>query len=214
MSDPMDKSGKHFWAEEQSRYEMTLNTKLIQQFYWIIMISHSLALLVIGFLIWYLIYKPLAVVWIASMLFMYGLMFYQYRKISSQRLRVIETQAHAQTLTQATLIGSVTHVAGHPKLERDEKVVLATVGAELRIYRFDSETPVDVIPLTEVVNVHTVVYDDERVPHIEVVDSAAQALQVTFRRNGETYICLFNRMRRHRPIDWYHSIQKARYSDS
>jgi hypothetical protein len=53
-------------------------------------------------------------------------------------------------------------------------------------------------------------YDDERVPHIDVIDSAAQALQVTVAANGKEYTCLFRRLRKVRAIDWYHAIQKAK----
>jgi hypothetical protein len=55
-----------------------------------------------------------------------------------------------------------------------------------------------------------VVYDDERVAHIDVIDSAAQALQLEFLWRGEKCACLFRRMINPRPIDWYDAIQKAR----
>jgi hypothetical protein len=58
------------------------------------------------------------------------------------------------------------------------------------------------------------VYDDERIPHIEAVDSTAQALQITFLREGKQFSALLRRMKKVRPIDWYHLLQKNRLGGS
>jgi hypothetical protein len=53
-------------------------------------------------------------------------------------------------------------------------------------------------------------YDDERTPHIDAVDSTAQALQIIFRREGREFTALLRSMKKLRPIDWYHTLQKSR----
>ncbi len=52
---------------------------------------------------------------------------------------------------------------------------------------------------------------DERIPHTDVINSTAQALQFTYKVNDREYTCLFRRMRKVHPIDWYHELQKARF---
>jgi len=105
---------------------------------------------------------------------------------------------------------SLQNTAGHPLFERDQPVVLALKGDKLSIHTYQSQVPVDVLRMDDIKAIHTVVYDDERVPHIDVIDSAAQALQVTVTLNGKEYTCLFRRLRKVRVIDWYHAIQKAK----
>ena len=107
-------------------------------------------------------------------------------------------------------MGSAIHVAGHPLLARDQPVVLALSGDTLSIYSYNSPIPIDTLPVRHMTSIHTVVYDDERVPHIEVVDSAAQALQLSFSRDNSTWTFLLRRMQKVRPVDWYHAIQQAR----
>jgi hypothetical protein len=41
------------------------------------------------------------------------------------------------------------------------------------------------------------------------IDSDAQALQITLKHQGREFACLFRRMGKARPVDWYHAIQKA-----
>jgi hypothetical protein len=110
----------------------------------------------------------------------------------------------------ASHIGSALHVAGHPLLQRDQPVVLALVGDQLSIHGYDSPVPLDAIPLRNIQTVQTVSYDDERVPYVDVIDSAAQAIQLTFLWRDQTCTCLFRRMKKMRPIDWYQSLQQAR----
>lgn len=109
------------------------------------------------------------------------------------------------------MIGSAIHVAGHPLLQREQPVVLALASDGLKIYSYDDPNPINTASLNQLVAFHTVVYDDERTPHIDAVDSAAQALQVTFKYQDREFTCLFRRMRKVRPIDWYHEFQKAQW---
>ena len=107
-------------------------------------------------------------------------------------------------------MGSAIHVAGNPKLERDQGIVLALTADSLDFYTFDRDTPLDNIPLKQIMSVSTVVYDDERTPHLDTVDSTAQALQLSVKYGDNTYNCLIRSMRKVRPVDWYHAIQKQR----
>lgn len=121
-----------------------------------------------------------------------------------------EIQQLAQQRLGASHIGSALHVAGHPLLQRDQSVVLALVGDQLNFHSYESPTPLDTIPLRNIQTVQTVSYDDERVPYVDVIDSAAQAIQLTFLWRDQTCTCLFRRMKKMRPIDWYQSLQQAR----
>ena len=109
-------------------------------------------------------------------------------------------------------MGSAIHVAGHPSLERDQPIVLAITDDSLDFYSFDSSTALVKLGIDDIDAVKTVVYDDERVPHTEVVDSAAQALQIEFNWKGQVCTVLLRAMKQIRPIDWYHAIQQARFS--
>ena len=111
-------------------------------------------------------------------------------------------------------MGSAIHVAGHPALERDQAIVLALTEDQLQFYEYDEAKPLAGLPLIDIRAVKTIVYDDERVPHAEVVDSAAQALQIEFEWNGLVWTSLFRAMKQIRPIDWYHAIQQARSRQS
>jgi hypothetical protein len=108
------------------------------------------------------------------------------------------------------VIGSAIHVAGHPLLGREQPVVLALTSDGLKIFRYDDPVPVDILSLDQLTAIHAVVYDEDRIPHIDTVDSTAQALQITFKSRDKEFTCLFRRMLKVRPIDWYHEIQKAR----
>ncbi len=125
-----------------------------------------------------------------------------------------DIQQQAQQLTGASTIGSMIHLAGHPLLSRDQPVVLALANDSLSIYDYTSPVPLDTLSPVDLLSVHTVVYDDDRIPHLEVIDSAAQAIQLEFTRYGKTWTCLFQHMQKLRPIDWYHAIQQAIFSQS
>jgi hypothetical protein len=121
-----------------------------------------------------------------------------------------EIQKLARERLGASHIGSALHVAGHPLLGRDQPIVLALVGDQLNLHSYESPVPLDTIPLRNIQVVQTVSYDDDRVPHVDAIDSTAQAIQLTFLWREQTCICLFRHMKKMRPIDWYQALQQAR----
>jgi hypothetical protein len=157
-----------------------------------------------------LISPLLMYVWLIIVILMYVNWFFHQRKKRQAVQDIENTQKNAYALIGTTYLGSAIHVAGHPLLQRDQQVVLAVVDDQLNIYGYEDPAPLDTIYLKDIQSIHTVVYDDERVPHIDVIDSAAQALQITFSWHEQLCTCLFRRMRKIRPIDWYHAIQQKR----
>ena len=141
-----------------------------------------------------------------------SLSFYRWNRKKAKQTIAQNIQERARQITGASTIGSAVHVAGHPLLERDQPMVLALIDDHLSIYKYDSGDPLDTISLADISSIHTVVYDDERVPHIEVIDSAAQALQFSITKQGQPVTFLFRSMLKVRPIDWYHAIEKARFA--
>ena len=137
----------------------------------------------------------------------------QRKKWKLIKQEVAQVQGQALEKSGASIIGSCIHVAGNPKLDRDQNIVLALTPAALVIYPYDRDTPLDSISLQQITAIHTVVYDDERTPHLEAVDSAAQALQLSIKYGDFAYDCLLRSMKKVRPMDWYHAIQKARIQD-
>jgi hypothetical protein len=87
---------------------------------------------------------------------------------------------------------------------------LALKDGRLSIHGYTSSTAIDTLELRDLRSIETVVYDDDRVPHTGVIDNTAQALQLTFPWHGETCVCLFRRMYKVRPVEWYQAIQTAR----
>ena len=151
-------------------------------------------------------------IWIAFIVLIFGALF--GRVLQARKMRPSlpgdEIQKLAQERLGASHIGSALHVAGHPLLGRDQPIVLALVGDQLNLHSYESPAPLDVIPLRNIQSVQTVSYDDERVPHADVVDSAAQAIQLTFQWRDQPCTCLFRRMKKMRPIDWYQALQQTR----
>jgi hypothetical protein len=142
-----------------------------------------------------------------------GFGYYIRRQKKSLALRVSEIQKRAKDYTKASHIGSAIHVAGHPLLERKQPVVLALIHmSEIFFYSYDSNNSITSIPIENIKSIQTVVYDDERIPHIGVVDSTAQALQIVFNHKDNEYVTLFRSMKKIRAIDWYHILQKSRMS--
>ena len=134
---------------------------------------------------------------------------YLQRRTNSMLASAIQVQQHAREQTGASVIGSAVHVAGHPMLAREQPVVIALRHDGLSFFTYQDASPIDVLPVKHIQHTHTVVYDDERVPHVDVIVSAAQALQLTFTWRGQNCVCLFRQMRKVRPIDWYHAIKQA-----
>jgi len=154
---------------------------------------------------------PIAMwVWLAFIALIFAALFEKAFKGRKASLPGDEIQKLAKERLGASHIGSAIHAAGHPLLGRDQPVVLALIGDGLSIHNYDSPAPLDVIPLKNIQSVQLVSYDDERVPHVDVIDSAAQAIQLTFLWREQPCTLLFRSMRKTRPIDWYQALQQAR----
>ncbi|MDH5507295.1 MAG: hypothetical protein OEZ02_08750 [Anaerolineae bacterium] len=152
----------------------------------------------------------LMVIFIIFEIIIFAVYWYVYFIFDPSKTSAPKIQALARQNTGATHMGSAVHVAGHPMLARDQPVVLALKHSTLSIHSYESSSPIASLDLGHLDTVHTVVYDDQRVPHLAVIDSAAQALQLTFDLDGRPCTCLFRSMKDLRPIDWYHAIQQTR----
>ena len=161
----------------------------------------------------YLLSPILAWIWVAFFAFLIGLSYYHSRQRKNNIQNFLQTQQRAQDATGASMIGSAVHVAGIPELEREQNIVLALIAPNLVVYPYQSDQPLAVIPLQQIACVQTVVYDDDRIPHTDVIDSSAQAIQLIIKYGNQDVACLFRRMKKVRPIDWYHAIQRARIEE-
>ncbi|MGQ0604143.1 MAG: hypothetical protein ACT4QE_20875 [Anaerolineales bacterium] len=132
------------------------------------------------------------------------------QSLEAKLARAAQIQQRAKTKTGAAHIGSALHTAGHPLLQTNQPVVLALTETELSFYSYTKPIPIDTIRVNDLQSIETVVYDDDRVPHLGVIDNMAQALQLTFPWRGGTCTCLFRRMYNIRPIEWHQAIQTAR----
>jgi hypothetical protein len=203
-----------FWVNdpEQDKPVFSSQGKVFNQLIKIPFFIHWIFSWLVPAMIFTLISPILAIIWFAFALIVSGFVLFRLNKIKTIHRDVLEVQERACTTTSASTIGSAIHVAGHPLLERDQPVVLALIDDHLSIFKYESDQPVDVIFLKDITNLYTVVYDDERVPHIEVIDSAAQALQISITKQGQPVTFSLRSMRKVRPIDWYHAIEKASYA--
>lgn len=212
MSSIKSKLNESFWADDPDLTQRTFQSKgcltnLLKLY------AYFLAFLMIGggaIILAYLTDHICASIWLAFSLSAMGYSYYQQRQRLSTKQQVKVTQMRAQEKIGTPFIGSATHVAGHPLLIRDQRIVLALKEGQLFFFNFTSQDAIGSIPVKEIKKLNTVVYDNERVPYIDVIDSAAQALQIQFTWQEEILTCLFNRMQNMRPIDWYHAIQKER----
>jgi hypothetical protein len=148
--------------------------------------------------------------YILLLVYFISITIYRRKKFLSNKNRISQIQDKARQRTGCEIIGSAIHVAGHPALQREQPVVLALLDGRLVLYPYERAVPLDEMALSQIKNVQTVVYDDEHVPHVDVIDPAAQAIQITFQRDQGEFTCLFRRLRNLRSIDWYHAIQQAR----
>jgi len=140
---------------------------------------------------------------------------FPWRRLAANRASQAEAvQLAAREKTGASLIGSAIHTAGHPLLQVNQPIVLALIDSELRFYSYTNPIPLDALNTKDLLSVDTIIYDDDRIPHIGIADNTAQALQLSFLRNGMTCTCLFRRMYKVRPIEWYQAIQSARFLKS
>ena len=128
----------------------------------------------------------------------------------TQQAKAIRVQQLAKDKTGANYLGSAIHTAGYPLLQVNQPVVLALKDSELSIYSYNSSIPIDTFSVNELQAVNPVVFDDDYIPHVGVIDNTAQALQISFQRQNIDCICSFRRMYKVRPIEWFHAIQKAR----
>jgi len=128
----------------------------------------------------------------------------------SRAARVALIQQLAKEKTGASYIGSALHTAGHPLLQLNQPIVLALKDSTLSIYDYASSVPIDALQLKDIQRIETVSYDSDRVPHPGVIDNTAQALQITFLWRGNSCTCLFRRMYKIRPIEWFQVVETAR----
>jgi len=198
----------------QSFWKDDLDSQLISLFplrilKWVALF-YAILIVLLSFGFVYLISPTLA--WICAGLVMISIWsgYLRRRRKKVEIQTITQIQQRAQNFTGASLIGSAVHVAAHPQLEREQNIVLALAQPNLLIYSYDTDQPLVSIPIQQITAIQTVVYDDERIPHIDVVDSTAQAIQLTLKFEMQEIKCLFRRMKKVRPIDWYHAIQKAR----
>jgi hypothetical protein len=203
-----------FWMDEPRQNEaIKLNGaigNLIRTLLNITIFPFLLILLIVPSYVLAYISPILAWAWMGLIVLTVVFSFYQKRRRKLNMMKTINIQEVAREKTQATCIGSAIHVAGYPQLERDQPVVLALKDDNLSIFNYEKSTPLAVLNVIDVKSIHTVIYDDERVPHMHAIDSTAQALQITFNMDGNEWTCLFKRMLKVRPIDWYHALQQAR----
>jgi DNA-directed RNA polymerase subunit RPC12/RpoP len=127
--------------------------------------------------------------------------------------KALRIQQLAKDKIGASYLGSAIHTAGHPLLQVNQPVVLALKDSEFSIYAYDSPIPIDTLSVNELHAINPVVFDDDYVPHVGVIDNTAQALQISFQRQNVECVCSFRRMYKVRPIEWYHAIQKARFAE-
>jgi predicted membrane protein len=136
-----------FWVDEPSTYPKNLSLARTRFFkIWAYFMIGFVDFVVLWF-VFLLLSKLLAL--ILGVIFLFSLVNYAYqiKKRKVKEADIIKVQQRAQELTRASKIGSAIHVAGHPKLLRDQNIVLALVENTLSIYGYDSPTPIDVIPV-------------------------------------------------------------------
>jgi len=199
-----------FWEDESP--ELSLTTNRLSNFfgamgYLLIWLSSCLIISLAGRILnRYFVYLFFGIFIFVS-LFSFIAQIQRRKKITI----IQQLQEQAKFSVGAEIIGSATHVAGHPLLERNQQVVLAIHGNLLSFYSFEKEIPIDQISVSDIETVQTIVYDDDRIPHADQIDPAAQALQIKFNTRGSSWTCLFNRMRKIKPVDWYQVINEAKY---
>jgi uncharacterized membrane protein SirB2 len=199
-----------FWEDDFRSPQILANKKLAKSID-LFRAVNTVFLLIIGIclLLIFNSFESKVAFWICLVFILYKIMvplignYY----LKSRKTRVKEIQQKAYEQTNASVIGSAVHVAGHPLLGRDQPVVIALVDSRMDIYDYSNLTPLCSIEIKDIKDVKTVSYDAERIPHTEIIDSAAQALQLEISINDKQYTCLFHRMKSVRPIDWYHRIQ-------
>jgi len=132
---------------------------------------------------------------LAYFFFILVMSIYSYLKKKTRYSQVEGIQQKAREITGASVIDS------------------ALVHHDFNIYSYLDSTPVSRIPLSEIKSVKLIVYDDERIPHSDIIDSAAQALELRFTFRESECTALFRKMINIRPIDWFHHISCTQFID-
>ena len=200
-----------FWKDEPDQQALSPQfTGVFMPVFKVYGFVFALSIFALCFGLLYLLSPILAWFWLALLLLSYGFGFRLRRQKKLELQEISAIQARATARIGASLLGSAVHVAGHPQLEREQNVVLALTFPNLSVYSYETDQALVIIPLEQIVSIQTVVYDEDRIPHVDVIDSTAQALQLKLKYNEQEVACLFRRMKKVRPIDWYHAIQRAR----
>ena len=211
-------SNEPFWIDEPNPYSRAHSSATKwSPTWWVLNLFTAYAIIVRLFIFLLIIFLAIRfpLLWIAvafeALLLSARLLLPHFRE--TLQAKAIRIQLLAKDMTGANLLGSAIHTAGHPLLQANQPIVLALKGYELSIYGYDHSTPIDTIPVKALQAVDLVIFDDNRMPHIGVIDNAAQALQITFPWRTSSCTCSFRRMYKVRAIEWYQAIQKARLVD-
>jgi hypothetical protein len=205
----MNTTNQTFWKDNPEASSLFPSKKEYKPFYLYFSTAIRAIILIAGIILTYK--SPIALlIFVVIFGFPFAIRVYLLVKAKNISENTNEIQNLAREKVGALHIGSAIHVAGHPLLQREQPIVLALVSDSLNFYAYENSTPLDTIPLKNIQGVYTVSYDDNRVPHIDAIDSVAQALQLTFLWGDQPCTCLFRRMRKMKAIDWYHAIQQVR----
>jgi len=208
----MNTNDQPFWKDEPEN-SVTVRSSTLRTVEWsakYMIFIFQVSTILIPAAIFSIFSKPLMWLWLVVSGFSFVAWVFQKQRKQKLSRDIEEIRQSASRRTNASHIGSAIHVAGHPLLQRDQPVVLAIVGENVNIYSYENSIPLDSILIKNIQSINTVVYGDDRVPHIDTIDSAAQALQLTFLWGEQPCTCLFRKMRKMRPIDWYQAIQHVR----
>lgn len=209
------RSDDPFWMDEPNPYSRTGAKAAKGSSTWRLSRILSAAGLVIRLFIFALIvYLAIEypVLWLVVLLeaVVLSIRIFAPRVKESRQAKAARIQSLAKEKTGAEYLGSAIHTAGHPLLQVNQPVVLALKGSEFSIYSYESSKPIDTLSVQELLEVNPVVFDDDYIPHVGVIDNTAQALQISFQRQGNTYTSSFRRMYKIRAIEWYQAIQQMR----
>ncbi|HUH96390.1 MAG TPA: hypothetical protein VLZ89_03470 [Anaerolineales bacterium] len=205
----MNTDDRPFWADEPDGPSPKLSARFPRFFkIWSVILLLLFAALPAYLLAWRSAYLGWA--WLAFMILIHAFYFLQKRYRKNTVDNIDRIQEHAKEILGASQIGSAIQAAGHPLLQREQPVVPALVDDRLNIHPYENATPLDAVPLKNIRGVYTVVYDDDRVPQVEAIAGAAQALPPAFLWNEQPCTCLFRRMRKAKPTDWHQAIQQVR----
>jgi len=204
-----------FWMDEPNPFNRSIATSPKGSLTW--WISSAINVFAIFFrfyifviIVYFAIKYPILWIFVLPEAVILSIRMFFPRFMEMSRAKAVRIQTLAKEKTKADYIGSAVHTAGHPLLYANQKVVLALMNTELSLFSYESAVPVHTIPVNELLAVDLVTFDEDRIPHIGIIDNTAQALQLTFTWQGKTWICSLRRMYKVRPVEWYQAIQKAR----